>query len=139
EFGFVGFANEVAAFHRPMLLSVGEQVTLVEHLDDGAGGDIGRGEGAGRIEIMTGALPYSTTDGAPVTERQHDGPIGQTGLDVKRAPHRDTVDGDFAKECGFLALRILREFLAGHLQRGTAGFDAESLAETRADENGVVP
>src|SRR5690606_8801886 len=108
--------------------------------DDGrAGGVAERGAGAGRIEIVSDILTHASGDGAAVAEREHDGVVGEARLDVQGTADGDAVDGDLADEGDLRAAIELGGFLAGDLDQRALGIDAEFLAETGADEDGVVP
>ena len=139
DFVEIGFPDEIAAFHRPVFLDVGEQRALAGVHQRRASGKAHRRRRAERVGAGAGPLPHMARRGAAVAECDDERVIRKAGLDVDRAADLAATDGDLEDAGVFLAdLKVV--FLdARHLQRRTLGVDAELLAELRADENGVVP
>ena len=135
----VGFADDLAAFHRPVLLGVGQVVDLAGDLDGGTGGETKCAGGAGRVEVVADALADATRDRAAVAEREHEGVVGQTWLDVERTADGDAVDGDFAYKGLLFALLEVGVFFAGDLKQRTFRIDAEVQGQARADKDRVIP
>ncbi len=106
----VGFADNVAAFHRPVLLGVGQGAAFAREGDFCAGGDGRCRRGESTVGIEAGALPHPPGLLAAIAQREDDGVVGKPRLDVDRSAHHAPVDSDLtdmghllaAHEFGFL-------------------------------------
>ncbi len=136
----VGLAHDVAAFHGPVLLGVGEQAELIlQDSELGAGGDMQAVGAAQGVAVEADVLAHATGNGAAIAEGDGDGPVGEARLDVQGTADGATVDRDLAEEGFFATLAVGGVFLAGDLDERTAGLDAELRGEAGRDEDGVVP
>ena len=122
-----------------MLLRVGELHAFARLAERRARREAEAGGGAQRVGIKAGAGSDVTGMRPPITERQHDRVIRQAGLNMHRPTHGATVQSDFANEGVFFALDEFRFFFARNLQQAAAGNDPELFAQTRTDQNCVVP
>ena len=139
ELGVVGLAHDVAAFHGPVFLHVREEHAGAGVRQGRARDHIRLGHRPQRISAEAGTLAHMARRGPAVAERDDQGVIRKTRLDMHGTADFAAADAEFEHRSVLLAHRELSLLLTRHLDRGALRLDAELLAELGTDEDRVVP
>ena len=103
----VGFAHDVAAFHRPVLLGVGEEESRAGVGERATRGNVLIRDRADRIGVKPSALADVAGCDAAVAEGHNHCIVRETWLDVQRALDLATAHSEFVDAPVFLADRKL--------------------------------
>ena len=154
--GGIGFTNNRPAFHRPVLLRIGQQVRFAGQLEGGSRSKSGRCLTTERIKIKADTRTHASGMRTTQTERQLNCVIGQSGLDMNWSLYRTALDGQYCHDglfLTFLKLRLVQllgtlgrfKKFTGSIHRLTPGEDRNSgfcfqfLGQTWTDQYRIVP
>ena len=101
----IGLANDIAAFHRPVFLGIGEEESRAGVGERATRGDVLVRDRADRIGVETSAFAHVAGCDAAVAKRHDHRIVGETWLDVQRALDLTTAHGEFVDAPVFLADR----------------------------------
>src|SRR4051812_46186804 len=130
------FANDVAAFHRPMFLDVGQRIQLFGCRELRSSRDTQSVGSPQRINVEALSLAYAAGKiFATVAERKNHRIIGKTWLNVDRTTDGAPVNGNFT-DLGLLSTaQETTLFNSGDLELGPLGIDTKLLSQARADDD----